>query len=186
MPLGSEFLVVAVHLPSKLHKKTEDQVLAATRLARQIQDAEERVGHTRTVLIGDLNMNPFEVGMVGSEGLHAVSDRRVVEAVERVVQEERRMFFYNPMWGALGDADNTPPGTYFYNSGTEVNFFWNAFDQVLIRPSLLPFFRRVTVIQAINGMSLLTDSGRPNQAAHSDHLPILADLSAIEDSANVY
>jgi hypothetical protein len=54
LPLGDSFLVVAVHLPSKLYMKTEDQILEATRIARYVREAEETVGHSRTVLIGDL------------------------------------------------------------------------------------------------------------------------------------
>jgi endonuclease/exonuclease/phosphatase family protein len=140
MPLSDSVLVVAVHLPSKLWKKTEDQVLATTRLARLIREAEQNVGHTRTIVIGDLNMNPFEAGVVGSEGLHGVMDRRIASAVSRVVQGEPCRFFYNPMWSMLGDVGPSPPGTYFYSSGSEVNYFWNMFDQVLIRPTLLDSF----------------------------------------------
>jgi hypothetical protein len=187
MPLGDSFLVVAVHLSSKLRKKTEDQILSTTRLARIIRLAEENVGHARTLVIGDLNMNPFEVGMVGSEGLHGVMDRRIASTVSRVVQGEACPFFYNPMWGMLGDVGSSPPGTYFYNSGTEVNYFWNMFDQVLVRPTLLDSLSTdsVGIVTEIQGETLLTDSGRPNRNDSSDHLPIVCRLSEIQERVNV-
>jgi hypothetical protein len=179
MPIGESFLVVAVHLSSKLRKKTEDQILSATRLARYIREAEQRVGHARTILVGDLNMNPFESGVVGSEGLHGIMDRSIAAAGSRRVQGEDCAFFYNPMWSMFGDGIRFPPGTYFYNSGSEVNYYWNMFDQVLIRPSLLKAFQTdsVKIVTEVASTSLLAGSGRPDAAIHSDHLPIVCRLS---------
>lgn len=186
MPIGDSFLVVAVHLSSKLWKKAEDQSLGATRIARYIRDAEERVGHQRTILIGDFNMNPFEAGVVGSEGIHGVMNRSVAAGASRVVAGEPCFFFYNPMWSFFGDRGSAAPGTYFYNSGAEVNYFWNIFDQVLVRPSLLKFLDKgaVSIATEIGGLSLLTEKGRPDGKIHSDHLPLVCRLSLIEELVN--
>jgi len=46
------------------------------RLADEIRREELGIGHERTVLMGDFNMNPFEIGMISATGLHAVMDRR--------------------------------------------------------------------------------------------------------------
>jgi len=92
-PVGESFSVVAVHLPSKLWDKTEDQALGSTRIARYIRDAEIRAGHLRTIAIGDFNMNPFEHGLVAAEGFHAVMDRRVAAAGYRERYGERRELF---------------------------------------------------------------------------------------------
>jgi hypothetical protein len=67
-PPGESFLVVAVHLSSKLWSKTEDQVFIASELGHELREGESRVGHSRTIVIGDLNMNPFEAGVVASGG----------------------------------------------------------------------------------------------------------------------
>lgn len=185
-PLGQSILVVAVHLASKLWKKTEEQVFSATRLARIIRDAEIRVGHTRTIMIGDLNMNPFETGIVGSDGLHAISDRRVASAGKRIVHGEDCEFFYNPMWSFFGDRHFTASGTCFYNTGSEVNFFWNVFDQVLLRPTLLDYVAQdgVKVVTKVAGNSLLDRSGRPNRDEYSDHLPVVCHVDVIPESSN--
>lgn len=186
LPLGDSFLIVAVHLASKLWKKTEDQILSATRLARIIRQAEEKVGHARTLVIGDFNMNPFEAGLVGSEGLHGIMDRRIVSAVSRIVHGESCPFFYNPMWGILGDSGPSPPGTYFYNSGSEVNYFWNTFDQIMLRPALLNALAKdgVDVVTEIEGITLLNGMGRPDRNTGSDHLPLVCRLSEIEENVN--
>jgi len=188
MPLGASILLVAAHLSSKLWKKTEEQILASTRVARYVRDAEANVGHSRTIIVGDLNMNPFEIGVVGSEGLHAVMDRKIAAAGSRTVHGEECAFFYNPMWSTFGDLDSTPPGTYFYdNSGGEVNFYWNVFDQVLLRPALLDYMtpNSVNVVTELQGVSLLTDAGHPNGKDMSDHLPIVCRLDEILEDANV-
>jgi endonuclease/exonuclease/phosphatase family metal-dependent hydrolase len=186
LPVGESFLVVAVHLAGKLWSKTEDQVFAAVELGDQIRVAEERVGHSRTIVIGDLNMNPFETGVVGSGGLHGVMDRRIALAGSRVIRRKAHMFFYNPMWSKFGGGGSAPPGTYFYNSGSDVNYFWNMFDQVLVRPALLDSIsdESVSIVSRVGGVDLLTKRGRPNSAVASDHLPVICNLSEIQETAN--
>lgn len=174
-PLGRDILLVAVHLASKLYQTEDDQALACTRLARIINEEEHRIGHSRTVVVGDLNMNPFEYGVVGADGLHSVMDRRIAKRVFRRVQGENRAFFYNPMWNYFGDMPPGPPGTCFFDTGKQINFFWHMFDQVLIRSELLDAFRNedLMIITEVDGTSLLTGSGRPNAKVGSDHLPIV-------------
>jgi hypothetical protein len=177
-PLGDSILVAAVHLRSKLHQKDSDQVQVCVRVGAYIREAEENVKHSRTVLLGDLNMNPFEDGVTGSEGLHAVMDRRVAERGFRKVAGEPRQFFYNPMWSHFGHGSGTPPGTYFHDSGTAVNYYWNIFDQVLFRPALLGNIREddVKVLTELGGVGLLDPRGRPRPRLGSDHLPIVVRL----------
>lgn len=178
-PIGKDIILIGAHLSSKLFQDSDDQALIATRIARLIEQTEQKTGHNRTVVVGDLNMNPFEVGVVGAEALHAVMNRTVALRETRIVGGEEKRFFYNPMWGRLGDAAPGPPGTYFYNSSKQVTYFWNTFDQVLLRPTLLSSFNEsdLEVITKAGSQSLLTDSGIPNVSLASDHLPILFRLN---------
>lgn len=174
-PVGEELLLVAVHLSSKLRLEGEEQSLLATRMPQMIDEAEKKVKHFRTIVIGDFNMDPFESGLTSSETLHAVMDRQVAARQLRTVQGRERRFFYNPMWNFMGDGPTGPPGTYFYSNSAPITHFWHTFDQVLIRPDLLPNFRdeNVSVLVAAGGLSLLDAKGRPDTAAASDHLPLL-------------
>jgi hypothetical protein len=187
LPPGQSFLVVSVHLASKLWARPEDQIFGAVELGHDIREAEERAGHGHTIVIGDLNMNPFESGVAGFSGLHGVMDRRIASAGSRKVRGRDHMFFYNPMWSKFGDAGPAPPGTYFRNKGEDVNYFWNMFDQVLVRPALLGSLSddSVSVVTRIGETTLLTDRGRPNSVVASDHLPIICTLSEIQETANV-
>ena len=178
-PIGPDILLVAAHLPSKLHLKDQDQILNCTSFAKMIEETEDRIGHTRTLIIGDLNMNPFESGMIGAAGIHAVSDRRIASKGTRQVDGKPYRYFYNPMWNYFGDTPPKPCGTYFYDTGTQVNFYWNIFDQVLIRPELLNTFsdENLRIITQIGSNSLLSKLGRPDSNFASDHLPILLTLN---------
>jgi len=178
-PLGDELLLVAVHLPSKTFQDSPEQTFGLVRLAGIIEEAEEKVQHNRTLVIGDLNLNPFERGVVSADGLHGVMTRHIALGGSRVVDGVRRKFLYNPMWSRFGDNSIGPPGTYYYRGTTQTVYFWNIFDQVLLRPDLLPFFRDedLKIITKIEDVSLLSSSGLPDKSAGSDHLPILIRLS---------
>jgi hypothetical protein len=133
-------------------------------------------------------MNPFETGVVSAEGLNAVMSREVAGRGSRRVDFKDHPFFYNPMWSIFGDSTHEqfppgserhePPGTCYYPSSRSKWFFWNMFDQLLLRPSLLDSFRneslRVLVTDGVT--SFLTDRGLPDRVAISGHLPLLFEL----------
>jgi len=176
---GFDFLLAVAHLHSKLYLTDDDQSQLYTEYSKVIHEEEDRVGHTRTVLVGDLNMSPFEKGMVSGHGFHAVNSRTKAESrVRSIVGAESRRFFYNPMWRFLGERGEHPPGTYHYSGNRPIEFFWYAFDQVLVRPDLLPSFDDdlLKIVQSVNGESLLSRSGIPNRRKYSDHLPIVFSL----------
>ena len=174
-----EILIAATHFPSKLYWSAESQALECSRLAETIRDAEREIGHSRTLLVGDLNMNPFESGIVGALGLHGVMTRQIAEKRQRIVQGVEYPFFYNPMWGQFGDLTQGAAGTYYEHRTEHVSYFWNMFDQVLLRPELLPYFQNenLNILTHDGEMSLVSDSGLPDDTLASDHLPILFSLN---------
>lgn len=175
-PRFKPLLLVSVHLPSKMYSNEMEQGFLSVRLARIIETAEAKVGHSRTLLMGDFNMNPFEPGLVSAEALHAVMDKRIAAKKSRSVHNENRKFFYNPMWNFLGDM-NKVPGTYYYPSGM-ISYFWNTFDQILLRPDLLDDFQNenLKIITNIGSIELTKESGIPDLKIGSDHLPIFVSL----------
>jgi exonuclease III len=178
LPARKDILVATAHLPSKLHFSDASLAAECGNLAQMISEQERELGHKRTILLGDLNVNPFEAGMVSTAGLHAVMSRSVALRRHRTVQAREYDFFYNPMWSHLGDGPDRQPGTYYYEKAEHVVYFWNVFDQVLVRPDLLEGFdnSKVRVLCSVGGLSLLRSDGRPDGSVGSDHLPIVADL----------
>ncbi len=170
-------LIAGVHLPSKRYQSEHSQTQIAVSFSDAIKLAEQKQGHSRTVVIGDFNMNPFEPGMVGARGLHAIMDRKIAKKVSRSIYGEDHKYFYNPMWSMFDDRKNRPRGTYYYSNSTHVNYFWHIFDHILLRPELLTHYKDdgVKIITRIGGATLRQKSGRPNKRI-SDHFPILLNL----------
>ena len=173
--VGQSVLLGAVHLPSKLRQDSKDLPFIASRVRKWVDEAEKQVGHERTILVGDFNMNPFEDGMVASDALHGVMDRRVAAKEKRTVLFDTHPYFYNPMWKLMGDSDNKALGTFFLGSGSNVHYFWDTFDQVLVRPALLNAFRdeELHILEGIGSRPLLSKGSVGIDVGLSDHLPIL-------------
>lgn len=174
-----DILLAVVHFPSKLWWSDHSQALECPKLAASLEQAENMVGHSRTVLVGDLNMNPFEAGVVSANGLHGVMSRKIAEKGTRIVQGRQYQFFYNPMWSFMGDASPGPPGTFFCSGSEHVVFFWNLFDQVLIRPALLDRFSNMDlkILDSDGRTSFLSPrTGNPDANVASDHLPLVFNL----------
>lgn len=175
-PIGNDFILVALHLPSKLRMQDKEQVFECVRVTELIKEAENRIGHDRTLVIGDFNMNPFETGVVGADGFHAMIDRNIAKKGSRKVQGKDCKYFYNPMWKLMGDNTHGSLGTYYYQSSGHINYFWNTFDQVLLRPSLLDYFKSedLSIISQVGDKSLLKNN--KIDKSFSDHLPIMIKL----------
>ena len=133
LPRRESITVAAVHLPSKINLDEIDHSSLCGEVARDLSDQEDKVGHTRTILLGDFNMNPFDDGVARSRGLNAVMTKAIAKRGSRKVDGKERRFFYNPMWNHFGESGPNPPGTHYYEGSPHL---WNMYDQVLVRPVL--------------------------------------------------
>jgi exonuclease III len=178
LPQRPEILLAAVHMPSKLRWRDDSQAQECTALSRTIQEQETKVGHRRTILVGDLNMNPFEAGIVSAGGLNAVMTKRIAAREERTVQGKQYPYFYNPMWGHFGDRYSEQAGMYHYDRAEHVNYRWNIFDQVLLRSELAGLLPtdQPRILTRAGKQSLVASSGVPDGKTASDHLPVLCKI----------
>ena len=177
--IGLDFTIVALHLRSKLYQSNDmDQAFAAAAINEQIRAVEVTIGHRRTLVVGDFNMNPFEPGLVSFDCFHAVMSRTTAQRRSRKIDQQERFFFYNPMWNHFGDHPS-PPGSYYHPGSGQTEYFWHLFDQVLLRPDLLDYFRDdgLEVLTRIGELSLVKENGIPDLTTGSDHLPLLLELS---------
>jgi hypothetical protein len=179
-----EILFAAIHFYDKRNHTPSMQHSLCWLVAEFLRMAEHDAGHERTVVVGDFNMNPFEDGMVDSNGFGAMMTRALTVKRPSAGGVERPLF-YNPMWGRFGDTTEGPAGTFFHPGSGPINYYWNTLDQVLIRPTLLDAFRDedlevLTEAPADGGeIGLLTASRqpRPHPKIVSDHLPLLFKLN---------
>jgi hypothetical protein len=183
--LTKQILFGAIHFPSNLFRGSEaNDILYAGLLRQEIEATEAIVKHRNTLLVGDFNMGPFEKGMVRAEAFNAVMSRDIAASGPRKVsgagtgQAMTYKYFYNPMWSFLGDLSNFKPGTYFYNNDTADNHHkWYMFDQVLIRPDLIPNFvpssLRIIETDQRSGPLMTFRNAKRLNSSYSDHLPLV-------------
>lgn len=170
LPGHSPITLCLAHLHSKLHTDAFDQLHHASYFKRAIEEGEKAFNHSNTIVIGDLNMNPFDPGMMSTSGLNAVSCIKVAARVSRSIDEVDHLFFYNPCWNLLGDF-NQPAGTFFHGSPGTQSHYWNTLDQVVLRPAVAEKLIKTSlrIITKAGGVELNCRKGRPKI---SDHFPI--------------
>lgn len=172
----TELVLGMVHVVDKWNWDEMQQSHEVLLLAEEIRRHEKRLANTRTILIGDFNMNPFDKAMNVATGMNAMMTARCVERKSRKHQRIDYPFFYNPMWGLFGDRTEGPAGTYHHPSSSKGTFGWNMLDQVLVRPDALEWFDDVQILTSAGQTSLQTSLDRPNGKIASDHFPILLKL----------
>lgn len=184
-------LLVPIHFPSKGYASPKKQERLAEAFNNYIQFIERELKLSRTIVFGDFNMNPFEPGMVGYKGFHALPDRSLLDSEIKHLNTPYPAY-YNPGWSLLGDyschkenesisAKRQPSGSYFLRRGTDEDHYWYLFDQVIMRRDMIDEFdlTRYRLIKEVGGLSLLNRNLTPN-TTYSDHLPITFTLNDYE------
>jgi endonuclease/exonuclease/phosphatase family metal-dependent hydrolase len=172
-----QVLLAVVHLPSKAGGATPgSQLYAATTIADELAEEEDRRGHRNTVLVGDFNMNPFDPGMVSAGAIHGLMTRELAGQPDRKHLGRERRRLYNPMWGFFGDWHPGPAGTHYWASSMIENTFWAILDQVLLRPALMGRLRELVILDSDGDRPLTSSRGIPEKEHLSDHLPIIFQL----------
>jgi hypothetical protein len=171
-------LLAGIHFPDRMSVSPgAAQLDVAQDIATDIRRIEDTLGRRRTVLVGDLNMNPFEDGMAARKSLHAVMSRNLAATIHKRKDRADYPCFYNPMWAYFGDYAGGPPGTYYYSNKDANNRFWNIYDQVLVRPELVDSLSHVEILDGDGESTFVTKRGVPRKAVFSDHLPLLFRLN---------
>ena len=178
-PVRERFLLMLVHGPSRAAGETPSSMIPeAARYGDALAFAQRERGIDRSLVVGDLNMNPFDPGVYGAAGFHAAADRREAERT-RTIRKRSYPRMYNPMWNLFGDERDGPPGSYHYRGSTMEELEWHMFDQVLVSPAMVEHFRvpSLRVLDRIGDRPLVTDAGRPKKSDLSDHLPLYFELT---------
>jgi hypothetical protein len=176
-------LFSVVHLPSKVHWNPDDQSMNSPIIAADIRRVEKDLGHERTIVTGDFNMNPYEPGIAGRQGFSAVMTRRESGRATRTIQGREYPVFYNPMWKFFRDAPGLPSGSFYHRGSSPTSHPWNIYDQVLVRPSLADSVAEVDILSGDGSDSFVTSHGIPfHRPSMSDHLPLIFAINFPGDS----
>jgi endonuclease/exonuclease/phosphatase family metal-dependent hydrolase len=181
-PGQPEMILGAVHLASGLHLERSERYSKAAPLARAVRQIQIEHNHARTIIVGDFNMNPFDDGMIFTEGFGAMMTKSLVKK-SALARNGRFTRFYNPIWTRLGrEINEGAPGTYYWDQHRDSNIYWNYVDQVLVGHDLLDSFpdsrfRILTSIPGSDGPRQLIRSTKHHWAVEvSDHLPLIFDV----------
>ncbi len=179
-PLLPPFNIMLVHAPSPASFWSDDAISEELiDLADEIRFVEKSDNLMRSIVMGDMNQNPYSRGLVSAKGFHAIMDHdESIKRKKRVVLKKSYDYFYNPMWNFFGDRTKGPPGTFFHAGSTLIEQFWQMLDQVLIRPEMLEYFDRdsLSILEVIGDESLVCKRRRPLKKKISDHLPLYFEL----------
>lgn len=170
-----KFNLMCLHFQSKVNWDSHDQAAHSMELNSTINDFETRTNSKMTLVIGDFNMNPFDFGMVQTTGLHSVMSKEVALKKSRIVGGKEYPFFYNPMWSFFGDhGKGSVNGTIYNTLSKPINYFWNIFDQVLIRPDMIQYINEdeLEIISQLSDNHSLLKKSQIIDDSISDHLPI--------------
>lgn len=186
LPLQEDVLLSVVHGLDKRNNSASKQELFLQQVVAALSYYENRVGHDRSIVLGDFNANPFESPIASALGMNAVISRAIAQSAPRRIFDQSYPYFYNPMWNLYGDEPrSSAPATYYYRGSDPHELYWHMMDQVLIRPSLLNRFDvgALEIVTAVQGTPLTGARGIPDRTRSSDHLPVVfaMDLSAQND-----
>jgi exonuclease III len=170
-------ILCCTHLNSKIYSGHEAQrEIMIEQLIREICSIEKDLDSENTIIVGDFNINPYEIGCVDARYFHSLPVYEETKRKTRVVAGNKYSMFYNPMWRFLGD-EKQPYGTYYHKNSNSINTYWNIYDQVIIRPILRERFidESLKIIAETQSKYLLDANGHPDKEI-SDHLPIIFEI----------
>lgn len=169
-PELGKIIIAFVHFISKYRADDNDQLEESKIFVSDLENNENSLNNSNTIVLGDFNMNPFEQGMVSARALNAFPTKSEVVKKERVLRSRKYKFFYNPMWSFFGDRE-LPFGTYYYSATKHYTLRWNIFDQVIVRPDIMDRLdlSNIKIITEVKGHNLGGSTGKPKV---SDHFPL--------------
>lgn len=177
MRQGMWLTLAAVHLRSRMYASASDLSLDCSALRNDILSVEQAERDRNTLVMGDFNLDPYDFGLCDRRLLLGVMDRRLAARMEASHNADiQSAVFYNPMWSRMGDESPGPPGTYYTSTDDHHDYRFHTFDQVLVRPPLVPSLVAVTVPRRLGTIDLVQVSDLPRKADVSDHLPVIVDL----------
>ncbi len=143
-----------------------------TRVRSRLGDLRQRDGNRLEIVVGDLNLAPFDIAVMRATGLKA--SRSLPWVRDRATGLDRALF--NPTWTLLGRHEGAS-GT-FYRAHIAFDGPWRAFDQVMVSSELASGLT-FDAIEKVGSIELRKRGpvGAPNVETGSDHLPVVARMT---------
>lgn len=168
------FNVVHLSSPMYLEENARDQrAVNISRVLRKIEDGVFANSECKSIVVGDFNLQPYSLGISSVHGFNATMSITKAKKRIRKVEDEPKLFYFNPTWKLMGD-NKIVQGTYYNSSDQqEKSIFWYSFDELLIRPYFIDRFNwdYFGIIEKTDNYNFVNNS-KIDKYNYSDHLPI--------------
>lgn len=170
------YLFNVVHLSSSLHLEESARDQRAIFISQRLRKIEDEIfaeSEFKSIVVGDFNLQPYSLGISSALGFNATMSITKARKKFRKVEDEPKLFYFNPTWKLMGD-NKIVQGTYYNSSDQqEKSIFWYSFDEILIRPFFIDRFNwdYFGIIENA-GQHDFVSNAKINKTHYSDHLPI--------------
>ncbi len=167
----------SVHFPSKLN---HDEITHLQLVSNYIQKINNPIiPSSRLFIVGDFNMNPFDLAMVEPNGFNAHNNRELVEVDVKLKYGNKNILYYNPCWTLLGDFVNKSKyleskrsgGSFFYEGVGSRPLYWYLIDQIIMRKALIDEFVSED-LEIIENIDVREELLQKNNKGGIDHFPL--------------
>lgn len=172
-------LFAAIHFPSKLKNDEHTHTELVPTYKNKVHSLAQH--SNRLFIVGDFNMNPFDLGMVQPTGFNAWNNRSTILADTVPHQSGAQRIYYNPCWTLLGDYVSSKTyqessrmgGTHYFNKAISKKYLWYMIDQIIMSRTLIEDFNSGS-LRVIENSSYITELYKPkiDETKKLDHLPI--------------
>lgn len=175
----NDTLFACIHFPSKLYHDEATHMGIVPVYKSKIHSLAGK--NNRLFIVGDFNMNPFDLGMVEPVAFYSHHNKQLVDTDKRWHMAAYQPLYYNPCWTLLGDFQSGNPttpnsrmgGTLHYEERKSRKLHWYVIDQVIMRKALIDEFNP-SYLQVVEKQEYIDEILKPKQKKQPklDHLPI--------------
>lgn len=169
------FVIAAAHLVDRMSSADpEPRLVVIRKMIDVIHGYENELSIKRTIVMGDLNANPYDKELLLPNAFNAMLCKGIVRnKTGRTWYGNEYPFLYSPTIHWLSEELENYGS--FYYSGDCSNPIWNCYDQALVSPELMDSINSYSYLKRIGDRDLIAKV-RPNSKI-SDHLPLLVDIN---------
>ncbi len=170
---NTKFNLVGTHLQDRRNCDPAQRIAVIARLMNDLKNLEDSSKCKKSIIIGDLNSNPYDAELLQMNAFHAVLFKDVIKNAEtRTVDGIQYRRLYNPILHFL--SEDTKNYGSFYDTHGSSSPTWHCLDQVLVSKALADAIVLLKYLREINGTSLISRI-MPRKEI-SDHLPLFVQM----------
>ena len=170
------YLFNVVHLSSAMYLEEaarDQRAINVSQVLRKIEEGIFADTEYKSIVVGDFNLQPYSLGIISVHGFNATMSMTKAKKRFRKVEDESKLFYFNPTWKLMGD-NKIVQGTYYNSSDQqEKSIYWYSFAQLLIRPCFIERFNwdYFGIIEKTESYYFVSNE-KIDKSNYSDHLPI--------------